>query len=75
MADNRLAEAIDVIAKQAIKSASANFQPVEWENYPEIGEQDWVRVVERVGEIAALIAPDQSEFEAAYDYLKERADD
>lgn len=75
MADNRLAEAIDVIAKQAIKAATDDSPgyTVSWENYPEIGENDWARVVERVDEITALIAPDQPEFEAAYDYLMDRA--
>lgn len=77
MADNRLAEAIDVIAKQAIKSATDDHPgyAVSWENYPEIGEEDWARVVERIDELTGLMAPDQAQFEAAYDYLTERAND
>lgn len=77
MTDNRLAEAIDVIAKQAIKAATDDSPgyAVSWENYPEIGEEDWVRVVARVDELTALMAPEQAEFEAAYTYLTGRAQD
>lgn len=75
MGDNRLAEAVDIVAKRALRNAASapDCEPL-WEDYPDIGEHDWALVEERLHDLVELIAPDEGTFEAAYDYLKERSD-
>ena len=69
VADNRLAEAIDVVARWIIAFQALN---VEWGDYPEIGEHDWGTVIDRLDELAD--SPGTDEYEAAYDFLAARAD-
>ncbi|HTF53643.1 MAG TPA: hypothetical protein VK735_39875 [Pseudonocardia sp.] len=68
MADNRLDEAIDTVARNALARAA---EDVEWGMYDEIGENDWEAVKERMAEIAK--GPETDVYWAAYDYLKNRA--
>lgn len=72
VADNRVEEAINVIARVILGKAVADARDDGWQDYPELGEYDWDRVVERAKEIAA--DPSFDEFEAAYDFLTNRGD-
>jgi len=63
--------AIKTVAQRAIHMAAADGGTCPmWEDYPEIGENDWFAVLEEVDKIAA--APDG--YEAAYAFLTARAD-
>jgi len=69
VADNRLAEAIDVVARWALATFADD--GIDWQDYPEIGEGDFAAVTVQ----AALIVtrPSVDEYEAAYDFLAARA--
>lgn len=95
MADDPVAHAVNVIAWEAIARSGPDWSEIEWENFPQLGEQDWAPVVERVnvlvssmrqlGEqdwtavvervkvLAASMRPAQGQYDAAYDFLSERA--
>jgi hypothetical protein len=46
-----------------------------WEDFPEIGEDDWLRIAKAVGEqVHAADNATRPEFEAAYKLLAARAD-
>lgn len=76
MADDRLVEAIDIVARRAIWSLIDNELGDLWgDEYADIGEHDWVRVEERIEAITDLLRPDPTEFEAAYEFLEARAED
>lgn len=65
--------AITLVAREAIHhTADPNGGPIEWEDWPDIGEDDWIAVMAEVARLAA--SPDRVEFEAAYELLKMRAD-
>ncbi len=67
--DMALKWAIDVVARQCLTNGDERC----WENYPEIGEDDWDLILARMGELTP--APDTSEFKEAYAFLEDRADD
>jgi hypothetical protein len=71
-----ITRAVDVVARRAIATAA---EPdygteIEWGNYPEIGENDWRLVTERVDEIRRSLDPPQESYDAAYALLEERAE-
>ena len=70
MADNRLSEAVNIVARWVIAGVVNNY--VDWSDYPELGEYDWARVIVRIDEIAGK--PSGDEYEAAYEYLVTRVD-
>ncbi|HEY8662472.1 MAG TPA: hypothetical protein VIL68_02540 [Propionibacteriaceae bacterium] len=70
MADNRVEEAVNVVARRILADSACN---VEWGDYPEIGMSDWDLVIARLDEIASK-PPSPIEYEAAYDFLAARAD-
>ena len=70
MADNRVEEAVNVVARWIIAD---RLRDVEWGDYPEIGEYDWERVIDRMDEIAG--GTSVTEFEAAYEFLVAREDE
>jgi len=72
MTDDRLAQAIDIAARHAIAYFSEREIGDAWGLYPEIGENDWETIQERVIQLAPY--PDRATYQAAYDYLTERAD-
>lgn len=75
--DTRVADAIDMVAHNIaglLLTSAAELESVEWEDYPEIGEYDFVAVMERVESIAKAMRPTTAQFSAAYDFLAERAD-
>lgn len=61
--------AIDVVARQVLNSLVLN-APDQWEFYPEIGEHDFERVMDRVMEMA--FPPSIDEFRASYSLLEGR---
>ena len=64
--------AITTVAEQAIHEATRDGGRVpEWEDYPEIGENDWQAVLDRVDRMTW--APDQAKYDAAYALLAARA--
>ena len=64
MADNRVTEAVDVVARWALS--------LSWEDFPEIGEHDWDAIAARAA--AIVDCPSVDEYEAAYEFLAARAD-
>lgn len=50
-----------------------NGGPVLWENYPDIGENDWDLIVAEVLLIAARSRPPQADVDEAMDFLAVRA--
>lgn len=62
--------AIETVARGVL--ANAVETPVEWENYPEIGEGDWERVLAEVRQLAAH--PSATDYDSAYQHLAERAE-
>jgi len=73
MADDRVREAIDIVARELIYLAIEG-QYVTWEDFPELGECDWVSVAAKAEEIVGRSRPSNAEYEAAYAYLEQRAD-
>ena len=71
MADNRVQEAVDIVARHALAIAS---QTAELLDFPEIGEHDWERVEAEIDRLVKRLAPTLDEFEAAYEYLASRAE-
>jgi len=69
MADNRVAEAVNVVARHVIAD-DARF--IGRGNWSELSQHDWALVVARMIEIAG--EPSGDEYEAAYDFLTARAD-
>ena len=63
-------EAIEAIARHVIGHHSRAVED-DWENYPEVGEHDWERIVHRV----ELLAPEFVYPQEAVDALAARADD
>jgi len=70
MADNRPAEAVDVVARWAV--ACLVDDSLEWEDYPDIGEGDFDDVRARANVIADC--PSFDEYRAAYEFLVARVD-
>lgn len=76
MADDKATVAVDEVAKRVIHiilNAESVYE--EWENHPEIGEHDWNAVVYRIRQLADDINPDDAVYDAAYEFLKDRAED
>lgn len=62
-----LNQAVDLVARKALHDGEP-----EWESYPDIGENDWERVMARVEALKAETPWEQ--FSAAYDFLTARAE-
>lgn len=45
-----------------------------WEDFPEIGEHDWIEICEQVAERAKSFINSPEVFKAAYEHLASRAD-
>jgi hypothetical protein len=65
-------EAIEIVAQQVIFSASADDGMVMWENYPEIGEDDWYAVLAQIALLA--VPPRRDHYRDAYALLESRAE-
>ena len=69
MADNRVEEAVNVVARRVIGD-DARF--IGRGNWSELSQHDWALVTARMIEIAG--EPSVDEYEAAYEYLAARAE-
>lgn len=64
--------AIDFVAANFLSSLVSLYGGDCWDSYPDLGENDWERVLDRAAEIAD--DPGVAAFNAAYAVLKARAD-
>ena len=63
--------AVDFVAAQLLASLLEVYGGDAWEECPDIGEDDWISVLERAKEIAH--GPGRDAFFAAYQHLKARS--
>lgn len=63
--------AIEVVAAFALANYATEI--ADWEDFPEVGEHDWERVVEEMRRLAPF--PERGSFERAYKILEERVTD
>lgn len=78
MADNRVDEAVDIVARRMIQDVTEPDALGDlWESYPDLGEHDFRAVVGRAAETVLHVVgvPTFEEYRAAYDYLSARAND
>ena len=59
-------QAIQIVAKQLVSNAA---REIQWEDIPDIGEQDFMWLME----VLLELTPEQSEFNEAITLLEERA--
>lgn len=76
MSEIRTAEAIRIIARRVIDNILSldDFGGDQWENFPEIGEHDWLDVVAEIRKFSIGLNPDDWHFQTAYEHLRSRAD-
>ena len=67
--DVELRVATHVMASEVI---AQGIEHIEWDCYPEIGEQDWVRIKERAAYLAQ--SPGEQMVKWAYALFEDRAD-
>lgn len=73
--DDQTREAISTVAHRVAARILATYEAdVEWENYPDIGEGDWQRVVQQLSWLAGFVDRSDEEFDAAYEHLAKRAE-
>lgn len=63
--------AFKIIAQDVISSAMRRFEEDSWENYPDIGEEDWDAIIAMA--LNMTDPPTSGEYESAYDFLEARA--
>lgn len=64
-------QAISIIAREAIARGAEEIRSGGWELFPEIGENDWEAVCDRMQELAKWADPEK--FREAYHLLEARA--
>jgi hypothetical protein len=66
---------VDVVARSVLAAILSDDED-RWEDYPEIGEHDWIAVMDRVRAIAEAVTAhvDPNAFQQAYQTLAARAD-
>lgn len=64
--------AINTLARDVV-ARSVILAEVEWEDYPDVGEYDWLKVIDEAKRIANSLRPSKPEYGPAYDHLKQRA--
>jgi hypothetical protein len=70
-------EARELIARHLVSAAVHNamlHSLVTWEDFPDIGEHDWLALIARVNELVAPMAANEETFTAAYTALANRAE-
>jgi hypothetical protein len=78
MTDMSVRKAISVVAHHLLADAldaAISAENIGWEDYPEIGENDFDKVVTRAGLLADKLRPSEDEYEAAYAVLVDRAEE
>lgn len=74
--DFNAALARDIVARRvASRLIDEDALGVLWEDYPEIGEHDWVAVTKQAEHIAERLNPSDDQYTAAYFYLASMASD
>jgi hypothetical protein len=63
--------AIEVVARMAIFN---QLDKIEWEDYPDIGEDDWQEVLDRIDTIGYGLKPMDDDYAEAYALLESRAE-
>jgi hypothetical protein len=65
-----------IVARRVVANAASGANQIEpeWENYPEIGEHDWVLVLGRVNDVCRQFNPKDQSYSDAYALLTERAE-
>lgn len=66
-------QAIDTVARRYVARRLA-LADIGWEDFADIGEHDWDRVVDRATELIKELDRGQGPYEAAYELLKRRAE-
>lgn len=71
----REAQPIQLVARYIVYAwlTDSDREPA-WEDYPEVGERDWERVVEEVKALGRSVDPGLDEFKKAYRQLADRAE-
>jgi hypothetical protein len=69
----RTAWAVRVVARRVV-AAAVGGTPVEWRNYPDVGEDDWKAVMAVADRIAAQHDPQGEHYDSAYRLLTQRAE-
>lgn len=76
--DEATQNAIETVARyivgRAYSNPAASVHDIDWEDYPDIGERDWQRVVDRAVAITADLRGNREAYQAAYDLLGHRAE-
>lgn len=75
--DMSVRRAITVVASHLLADAldaAISFENIGWEDYPEVGENDFGKVVVRAGKIADRLRPSEDDYEEAYAVLADRAE-
>lgn len=71
--ESALDHAISAVSRRVVTNLVSEHIGEEWENYPELGERDWQRVMDdalrRVGELD----PSPDVYHNAYEHLSQRA--
>lgn len=76
MADPKVKEAVEIVARHALTRAVHDWLDGDaWGDYPELMGEDWEAVADRVREITHKYAPAKEEYEGAYDLLMKRAEE
>jgi hypothetical protein len=72
MADDPTQHAIHVVARHMVALGRHDDHDV-WGLYPEIGENDWTKVLWEADRLVAGLRPADEAYEAAYQHLEQRA--
>jgi len=74
-ADEDVAAVVDIVARRVIASYLFGETIAElWEDYPELGANDWQAVLNQVDHIVERLNPLGGDYDAAYRFLAARAD-
>jgi len=71
-----VALARDIVARRVVNSlVNGDALGCLWEDYPDIGENDWIAVTKQAERIVERLDPAGEKYDAAYAYLASRAGD
>lgn len=72
-------DAIDTVARYVVARSyggpAATVVEIDWSDYPEIGEHDWLAVLDRANKLITNMRPDEETYQQAYRLLADRADE
>lgn len=76
MSDMSPEEARELVARHIVSTAVQDSlgSLIRWEDFPDIGEHDWLAVNARACELVAPMTATEETFKAAYAVLAERAE-